>query len=192
MEEIRAFIAIELPAAAKSALAGIQAQLRAAGHSAVKWVDPEGIHLTLKFLGNIQASKVADIIGVMTEAAQGIHPLQLELTGLGAFPNFKRIRVVWVGLGGDLIELKQLQQCIEANLVPLGFAREARPFSPHLTLCRAREHISLAEQQSLGQLVAGTTCELQCRFDVQAINLIRSQLTREGAIYSRISSVKLK
>jgi 2'-5' RNA ligase len=121
MEEIRAFIAIELPAAAKSALAGIQAQLRAAGHSAVKWVDPEGIHLTLKFLGNIQASKVADIIGVMTEAAQGIHPLQLELTGLGAFPNFKRIRVVWVGLGGDLIELKQLQQRIEANLVPLGW-----------------------------------------------------------------------
>jgi 2'-5' RNA ligase len=192
MEEIRAFIAIELPAEVKSALAGLQAQLCSGRHHPVKWVDPQGIHLTLKFLGNVPAAKVDEIINAVREAARDIPPFPLELTGLGVFPGTRKVRVVWVGLGGEIEVLKQLQQRIEANLVPLGFARESRPFSPHLTLCRTRESISPVEQQSLGQLVSATACTLDCRFDVHSVSLMRSQLTPSGAIYHQLGSVELK
>jgi len=191
MEEIRAFVAIELPGEVKSALAALQAQLRSGGHHPVKWVDPESVHLTLKFLGNIPASRAGDIIKAMQESTLGIPPFSLEVTGLGVFPNTRKVRVVWVGLGGETDVLNRLQQRIESNLVPLGFACESRPFSPHLTLCRARESISPAEQQNLGQLVSTTACNLQCRFDVVEISLMRSQLTPGGAIYHRLGAVKL-
>jgi 2'-5' RNA ligase len=192
MEQIRSFIAIELPDEVKSALDRLQAQLKTGGHSSVKWADPYGIHLTLKFLGDIAVAKVGEITGAIEAAAQGISPFHLEVRGLGAFPNFRRVRVVWVGVEGELARLNQLQRGIESNLAPLGFAPESRPFTPHLTLGRLREPASPAEQQSVGQLIAGTRFEAAYGFDVDSVSLMRSQLTRDGAIYSQISSVKLK
>ena len=112
MEQIRAFIAIELPDEVKSALTQLQAQLKTGKQPSVKWIDPYGVHLTLKFLGNIAVDKVSEITGAIEEAAQGISPFYLEVKGLGAFPNFKRVRVVWVGVEGELTPLKQLQQRI--------------------------------------------------------------------------------
>ncbi len=190
MEEIRAFIAIELPEEARAALATLQAKLRAGADHPVKWVDPRSIHLTLKFLGNIPASRVGEITAAVKEAARGLAPFLLEINGLGVFPAPGRIRVVWAGLGGDLPALKQLQQRLEANLAPLGFAREAR-FSPHLTLCRVREKISSAEQQSLGRLVSGTASVPRARFEARTVSLMRSHLTPQGAIYQCIGSVEL-
>ncbi|MFQ5997333.1 MAG: RNA 2',3'-cyclic phosphodiesterase [Dehalococcoidales bacterium] len=191
MEQIRSFIAIELPDEIKKALAQLQAQLKAGKQSPVKWVDPYSIHLTLKFLGNIAADKTSEITAAIEKAAQGISPFQLEVKDLGVFPNFRRVRVVWVGVSGEVAQLSQLQQRIESNLAPLGFAAESRAFTPHLTLARVREQASPAEQQNLGQLIASTRFEGVYRFSVDSINLMRSQLTSEGAIYSRISSVKL-
>jgi 2'-5' RNA ligase len=192
MEQIRSFIAIELPDEVKSALAQLQTQLKTGKQLPVKWVDPYSIHLTLKFLGNIDLNKVREITGAMEAAAQGISPFKLEIKDLGVFPNLKRVRVVWVGVSGEVAQLSQLQQRIESNLVPLGFAREARSFTPHLTLARVREQASPDEQQSFGELIASTKFETVYEFDVDSINLMKSQLTREGAIYSRISSIKLK
>jgi 2'-5' RNA ligase len=192
MEQIRSFIAIELPDEVKSALDQLQAQLKTGKQLPVKWVDPYSIHLTLKFLGNIDVNKVREITAAMEAAAQGISPFKLEVKDLGVFPNLKRVRVVWVGVSGEVAQLSQLQQRIESNLAPLGFARESRSFTPHLTLARVREQASPDEQQSFGELIASTKFEAVYGFDVDSINLMKSQLTREGAIYSRISSIKLK
>ena len=192
MEQIRSFIAIELPDEVKSALAQLQAQLKTGKQPPVKWVDPYSVHLTLKFLGNIAADKTGEITGAIEKAAQGVSPFQLEVKDLGVFPNFRRVRVVWVGISGEVAQLSQLQKHIESNLSPLGFAPEVRPFTPHLTLARVREQASPVEQQSFGQLIASTRFEGVYGFSVDSINLMRSQLTSEGAIHSQISSVKLK
>ena len=192
MEQVRSFIAIELPDEVKSGLTQLQTQLKAGKHSAVKWVDPRSSHLTLKFLGNIAADKIDKITKALEAAAQGLPPFHLKVNGLGVFLNLSRVQVAWIGINGEVSQLSQLQQRLESNLSPLGFAPESRPFTPHLTLARLRERASLEERQSFGRLIASTKFEAVYSFSVDAINLMRSQLTKEGAIYSQISSIKLK
>jgi len=192
MEQVRSFIAIELPDELKQGLTQLEAQLKMGKQPWVKWVDPYSIHLTLKFLGSIAADRISEITRAMEEAVQGISPFHLEAKDLGVFPNLRRVQVIWVGISGEVDKLNQLQQRIESNLARLGFAPESRPFTPHLTLARLRDRASLDERQRLGQLIASTRFEAAYAIKVDAINLMRSQLTREGAIYSRISSVKLK
>lgn len=192
MEQVRSFIAIELPDELKPELSQLVAQLKSGEQSWVKWVDPYSIHLTLKFLGNVAVDMLDDVTGAIEKAAQGIAPFHLEVKELGVFPNLRRVQVAWVGISGEVDKLAQLQQRIESNLVPLGFAPESRPFVPHLTLARLRDQALLAERQRFGQLITGTRFEATHNIKVNAISLMRSQLTREGAIYSRISSVGLK
>ena len=191
MEQIRSFIAIELPDELKQELAQLEARLKLSEHSWVKWVEPHSIHLTLKFLGNIAIERTGEITRAMEEAAQGMPPFHLEVKDLGVFPNLKRAQVAWVGISGEVDKLGQLQQRIESNLACLDFAPESRPFVSHLTIARLRNQASLDERQRFGQLIAGARFEAGA-IEVDAISLMRSQLTREGAIYSRISSVLLK
>jgi len=191
MEKIRSFIAIELPNELKSKLTQIQARLKAANQPRIKWVDPNGTHLTLKFLGNIEPSMIDPITEAITDAAQKTPPFTLDVQQLGAFPNLRRVQVVWVGLGGEINKMKQLHQLIEANLAHLGFSPEQRPFKPHLTLARVGNEASPDERQRFGELIASTKFETSQSIKAESINLMRSQLTREGAIYSQISSAKL-
>ncbi len=191
MEQVRSFIAIKLPDELKMGLAQLEAQLKMSKQPWVKWVDPYSIHLTLKFLGSIAIDRISEIIGVMEEATQGIPPFRLEVKDLGVFPSLRRVQVAWVGISGEVDRLSQLQQHLESNLARLGFAPESRPFTPHLTLARLRNRASLDERQSFGQLIATTRLKATYTIKVDAISLMRSQLTREGAIYSRIGSVGL-
>ncbi len=192
MEQVRSFIAIELPDELKLELSQLVAKLKSGEQSWVKWVDPYNIHLTLKFLGNVAVDRLDDITGALEKAAQGIAPFHLEIKELGVFPNLRRVQVAWMGISGEVDKLAQLQQRIESNLAPLGFAPESRPFVPHLTLARLRDQALLAERQRFGQLITGTKFEAANAIKVNALSLMKSQLTREGAIYSRISSVGLK
>lgn len=192
MEQIRSFIAIELPQELKLALARIRDKLKSGSRAPVKWVDPDSIHLTLKFLGNIDSDITGKITSALEEAVRGTSPFSVELSGLGVFPNIRRVQVVWVGLAGEVAKLGQLQQRIETGLIPLGFAAESRSFTPHLTLGRVRDYAAPDERQDLGQLVTGTGFEAKCKVNVDAVHLIKSQLTREGPIYSKISTVALK
>ncbi|MFC1949422.1 RNA 2',3'-cyclic phosphodiesterase [Chloroflexota bacterium] len=190
MEQIRSFIAIELPGELKQKLGQLEAHLKAGGLDGVRWVKPDSIHLTLKFLGNVAIDRTGEIAGAMEEAARGIPPFALEVKDLGIFPNPKRVQVAWVGLSGEVDRLELLQQQLESSLERLGFAPESRSFTPHLTIARVSNRATPDERQKFGRLIA------DARFDanairVDAISLIRSQLTREGAIYSRISLVKL-
>jgi 2'-5' RNA ligase len=127
----------------------------------------------------------------MKEAAQGLAPFLLEISGLGAFPSLKQARVVWVGVGGELDKLSTLQQSIDSALATLGFAREERPFVPHLTVARVREGASASERGSFGELVASAAFEGKYHVEVEAIKLMRSQLTPAGAIYTCLSVIGL-
>jgi len=98
VEQLRCFIAIGLPDEVKAGFKDLQAQLKSGGQGSIKWVDPYSIHLTLKFLGGVDAAKIPPITAAMEEATQGIAPFSLKVEGLGAFPNLRRVQVVWVGL----------------------------------------------------------------------------------------------
>jgi 2'-5' RNA ligase len=190
-EQIRSFIAIELPEEAKKGLARLRKELERDEHRFVKWVVPGGIHLTLKFLGNIPSNRVTEITEAIEEAAQGISPFHLEISGLGAFPSLRQSRVLWVGIGGELDKLSRLQQNIDSALAGLGFAKEERSFVPHLTLARIRQGASPLEKRSFGELVGSTIFEDKYHIKVEAISLMRSQLTPAGAIYTCLSKVGL-
>lgn len=191
-QQIRSFIAIELPDEVKAALASLQAELKLAEHTFVKWVTPEGIHLTLKFLGNIVASRVSEIEKAVGEAVQGISSFKLEISDLGVFPNLRQPRVLWVGVGGEVDRLIVLQRRVDEALIPLGFTPESRPFSPHLTLARLRERVSPRERRDFGELVQKTPFVAKYLVEVGAISLMRSQLLPAGAVYSRLAEIKLE
>ncbi len=190
MEQIRSFIAIELSDELKQKLSQLEARLNAAGIYGVRWVNPESIHLTLKFLGDIAADRTEEITSVMEDSVRGVSRFRLVVEGLGAFPNLRRVQVAWVGLGGDTEVLKSLQRKIESNLEPLGFPAEKRDFTPHLTLARVNNRASPDDRKKLGKLISETDFT-SVTLEVDSVNLMKSQLTRQGAIYSRLSVVNL-
>jgi len=190
-QQIRSFIAIELPEEVKSALQRLQAELTLPQYTFVKCVAPESIHVTLKFLGNISPQKVAEITKVMEQASQGVSPFQLQITDVGAFPNMRQPRVLWVGIKGELDKLIAWQKRIDNGLAPLGFAKETRPFAPHLTLARVRENCSPGDRRGLGELVIKTPVEVDYKVAVNSLSLMKSQLSPGGAVYSRLAEVKL-
>ena len=192
MALIRAFIALELPSGLKNELAELETQLKKASPPVVKWVDPNSIHVTLKFLGEISEDSIEELMLAIEESVQGTIPFQLEVRGVGAFPGLDRPQVLWVGVKGELEIITQLQKKIESNTEQLGFPRESRAFSPHLTLGRVRDEAGPNERRRLGKLLADTTFTALHNIDVDAVNLMKSQLTPGGAIYSCIGSVKLK
>jgi len=191
MEQIRAFIAIELPQRVKDELARLEEELRAGRETFVKWVAPGGIHLTLKFLGNVAGERVHAISDAIAGVASGTSPFGLRIEGVGAFPNLRAPRVVWVGVGGDLDSLRALQKGIDRALLPLGFAIEGREFSPHLTLGRVRETASPSERHDLGSYIGSVQVKATPAVEVRSVNLMRSQLTPRGAIYSCLAALPL-
>ena len=191
MEPIRAFIAIELPSQIKAALSQLQDNLKTSRSASVKWVDPEGIHLTLKFLGNVDEAEIPALNKALSEAVRGVAPFYLELGEPGAFPSSQATRVVWVGVGGEIEPLRTLHNNIDRVLTPLGFPPEKRAFSPHLTLGRVREETLPGERRRLGENVAALKTGAKPSFKVESLSLMRSKLTREGAVYSRLASFSL-
>lgn len=186
MEAIRSFVAIELPPDVLSALGRLQGSLQADSPPGVKWVDAKSIHLTLKFLGGVPASRLELVSAALAKVAQAMRPLTLVVKGLGVFPDARRPRVAWVGLEGDVDRLAQLQQAIDTALTPLGFAKEDRPFVPHLTLARLREDMPPPERAGFGQRYLAAHLEPLVPFKVDSLNLMKSQLTPRGAVYSRL------
>jgi len=188
MEEIRSFIAIELPAEVKRRMGELEASIRKQREFNCKWVDPESIHLTLKFLGNVSSGMVSQLTDAMTAAAAGTGPFRLEVSDTGVFPNPQRVRVVWVGVKGDVEVLAQLQERLDKLLAGIGFAPENREFSPHLTIGRVRDEAGPAERQALGKLIAATEFAGGA-FAVEGYSLMRSVLSRQGSIYSQLGFV---
>ena len=187
-QKIRAFIAFELPADVLSALKEIQQHLDNYRFR-VKWLRPENIHLTLKFLGETESDRINVITDSIFEAASGYDPLVLAAKGLGVFPGIKRPRVIWSGLVGQIELLRDLQQKLDDRLAEAGFSREKRPFRGHLTLGRFKGRVSLGEiSQALQEFNHFETTA----FSASHLVLFQSELRPEGAVYTKLKSVAVR
>jgi len=184
---VRLFVAINLPAALQNLIHEGTASLRDAGMPA-RWADPEKIHLTLKFLGDVRDERRDEAVAALREAAAGSVPFELELESVGAFPSLRRPRVVWLGVKATL-PLRALKHDVEHAYAQLGFERESRAFHPHLTLGRARDRAEAGEFRPLERLAGQVRVE--GGFRVDGIELMRSRLGSGGARYSPEASAAL-
>jgi|YNPNPStandDraft_1061719.scaffolds.fasta_scaffold81528_2 2'-5' RNA ligase len=190
-ELIRCFVAIELPDPVKAELAGIQAKFKAARMDFLRWVEPSGIHLTLKFLGEVPQERVPEMVKAIQESVKDIRPFTLQLDQVGVFPSPRQPRVFWVGVGGDITALRTLQENVDVAFNILDFPREGREFKAHLTLARVRDDATPHQRQMLGEMVTRTRLESVSRFSVGGVNLMRSQLMPKGAVYTCLATVPL-
>lgn len=185
-ERIRTFIAVNLSDELRAQAAAVQGQLRTAAPS-VKWVAPEGMHFTLKFLGGVDADLIHRVIASSEAAVQGQPEFDLTLHGAGAFPRPGSARVVWVGVSAGAEQMAELARRIEAAMTPLGFEPERRPFSAHMTLGRVKSRPEPGLREAIERLrdVAVGTMR------VTSVAVMRSDLTPRGAIYTRLAEARL-
>lgn len=185
---VRAFIAIELPENVRNSLRSAIRHIRGFVTSPdIKWVPPENIHLTLKFLGQVPLERVEDLRRPLKDICTVTPPMTLEVCTLGGFPSPESPRVVWVGLSGDTTSLTSLAQHIDNDLSEMGFPRETRPFTPHLTIARVRPEAASRTRSALGTAIRDSHGVTRIEFEADAVSLMRSQLTPRGAIYTRMA-----
>jgi 2'-5' RNA ligase len=185
---IRTFIALKLPPSVISLLEKVQEDLKSMRLRA-KWVRPENIHLTLKFLGNINPGDIDKIGGAMMDAVDDFAAINLVAGGVGVFPGIKRPRVIWVGLGGQIQLLFAMQRVLEDNLAGLGFKKEKRPFKGHLTLGRFRQ---TANPNTIRQIMREYANLYSEEFTARRIILFKSDLKPTGAVYSQLMNFTFK
>ncbi|HPA14678.1 MAG TPA: RNA 2',3'-cyclic phosphodiesterase [Desulfobacterales bacterium] len=186
-ETLRSFIAFELPEKIISSIRKVQEEIKAYGF-AMRWVRPENIHLTLKFLGNINQADIPEIRKRMSETAEKYSPMRLAAKGIGVFPGIKRPRVLWVGLNGQIDSLIGLQKTIDEKLEAIGLPRENRAFKGHLTLARVKGHIDSNRLGEAMKEVGGFESEA---FIVDQIVLFKSELKPGGSVYTKLMSISL-
>jgi 2'-5' RNA ligase len=184
---MRTFIALNLPARERQRIHRAVRSLREGGLP-VRWVEADSLHLTLKFLGEIRPERIAEVEGAVARVASATSPFTLLLEGFGAFPTLRRPRVIWMGARATP-ELRCLKQDLEWALADRGFEAETRAFHPHLTLGRADAGDRGGAFRELEGLVGGL--DLAVQVPVHTVDLMRSQLGREGACYNLLSAVKL-
>ncbi|MDP2663542.1 MAG: RNA 2',3'-cyclic phosphodiesterase [Dehalococcoidia bacterium] len=184
MAQVRTFIAVSLPPVVRYALARCQERLGAAKTRYVKWMNPEGVHLTLKFLGNVDETTLPHLAQALRESVAGVSAFHLQTGPLGAFPSLKSPRVLWVGLAGALDTLEVLQRAVEEAVTPLGFPPEERSFAPHLTLARVRDAATREDRARLAQLLTQVQMDGSWDIPVGEIIVMKSELARAGATYS--------
>ena len=190
MSLLRAFIAVEIPSSLQHTIQESTASLRQSlGDEIVRWVPPQNIHLTLKFLGDISTSNL-DLIKQMliSETAQQ-KCFEMQAEGIGSFPNSRRPRVIWVGLHAPAA-LESLQPTIESAAARLGYASDEKSFSPHLTIGRVKQNLSSSEIQRIRAALEATRIGLLGTARVDAIHLFKSDLQRSGSVYTKLFSAK--
>jgi 2'-5' RNA ligase len=193
MEKIRAFIAVPVPAPVLAKLSSLQQQLeRQMPPGSVRWVRTEGIHLTLKFLGDTPRERLPDIGRALTSVAREFPRHTFAVEGIGCFPNPHRPRVVWVGVRDVEGQLEALQEAVEQAMIPFGFAPEGRAFTPHLTLGRVNERASRRDVARIGEIVAATDVGLLGEVTADHFALIRSELKPTGAEYTVLEEFPLR
>jgi 2'-5' RNA ligase len=185
---IRTFIALELPPSLISLLAKVQENLQSMGLRA-KWVRPENIHLTLKFLGNINPADIDNIGGAMVDAVGEIETFNLVAGGIGVFPGINRPRVIWVGLKGQIQLLFAMQRLLEDNLAALGYKKEKRPFKGHLTLGRFKQSVNPNTIRRVLQEFGNLAIE---EFTARRVIFYKSDLKPTGAVYSQLQQTVLE
>lgn len=191
MSLLRAFIAIEIPLEIHQAIEKKTAPIRAAlDSSLVRWVPSGNIHLTLKFLGDVSPASIEMLSQMLSLEVNQHQAFELEFRELGAFPNPRRPRVIWIGIQAPAM-LETLQHGIEAASATLGYPDEKRPFSPHLTIGRVKQNVDSAGIQKIRIALEETQVGSLGNAHVTAVHLFKSDLKTTGAVYTRLFSASL-
>jgi 2'-5' RNA ligase len=185
MEYFRTFIALEIKENIKELLAEVQHKI-GSEIGGIKWVKPNNMHLTLKFLGSTREDKIEDISDILINTAGNLNSFNVSVSGLGAFPSSHNPKVIWAGLKADDV-LYKLQKDIDISLESLGFAKEKRPFSPHLTIGRVRDSRT---KKNLRDAFEQARAE-PGSFEAENITFYKSGLLPKGPVYTVLKSVKL-
>jgi 2'-5' RNA ligase len=182
-KSIRAFLAIDPPQEIYNEIIKIQERLRKTLQGDIRWVRPEGIHLTLKFFGYVYESDIANISDVVKNNVANIKALMLNVRNIGAFPSVNRPRILWLGIDGDTDALINLQTEVDAGFQDYGFKKEDRPFRPHLTLARIKEYKGLV---GLAETIKKNEDYIAGSFTAGGLTLFKSDLKPTGAIYTKL------
>lgn len=189
---IRAFVGISIDAELRRALAGLQQRLETnAGSPPVRWAPPDQLHLTLKFLGNVPVERLDELKRALDTACAGASAFSLSIRGVGCFPSVQRPHVIWAGIEGDVAALEQLQERIERAASPFGSHSEDRKFHPHLTIGRVKSQSHARDRRRLSQAIRGSATESLGEWRVAQVDLVQSQLSPQGSLYTRWHSVAL-
>ena len=190
-ELIRAFVAVELAPSLRQAVLREMGDLRSSlGDSALRWLRPEAIHLTLCFLGESPPEKLIEVGEVMTQVCERHPPLTAQVGGLGRFPGGSRPRVIWIGVQESSGGLAAVQADLEVRIAKLGYRSDERSFHPHLTLARVRREVSPSGLRQLAEQLDQARVGELGQLDITHLSLMRSQLGAGGASYSRLSWVE--
>jgi RNA 2',3'-cyclic 3'-phosphodiesterase len=190
-ETYRLFVAVTVPDEIKRGIEQTQAALRRAlPREAVRWTKREQFHLTLKFLGNVEAQRVGALTEALRAAGRGFAPLDLRAEGIGCFPNLRAPRVVWVGVRDQREQLPELQRAIESATQPFTAEQSPERFTGHVTLGRI-QGLRHAEAEAFGRQVAGLATRAFGNWRAASIELIRSQLSSAGASYATLAEIPL-
>lgn len=187
MTEVRTFIAITMTNEIKESLSNIQTELKKA-EADVKWIEPQWLHITLKFIGNVLIGQLESICQIVLESTSDSAQFQLSLSSLSAFPNLSSPKIIWVGVDKGREECIQLSKRIDNNLNKLGFPVESKGFLPHLTLGRVK---SPCGRNELSKLMAELQTKSFGQMSVSAVEVMGSQLTPKGAIYTTLRELEL-
>jgi 2'-5' RNA ligase len=182
---MRTFIAIKIPEEIRKSLARLQNKLKACGAD-VKWVEPANIHLTLKFIGEIEEGKIPEIERAMREAAGNKASFKVRIGNIGAFPDLRHPRVIWAGINQGEKETRSIANELEERLEALGVPKENREFAGHLTLGRARSLKNMTELIKKLEKLKDLSREENFEFKAGEITLFKSTLTPQGAFYEAL------
>ena len=187
-ESLRVFCAVELPEGVRAAVAAHASRLRRDYPDArASWARQEGLHVTLKFIGEVEAARAEALSRAAAAAAEGLTPFELSVGGVGTFPPRGAARVLWLGVGDASGSLARLQRRLEEECEKAGFAREERAFSPHLTVARVRPSNDAAALSEAHRRSAFASH----RFEVSELLVVRSELVPGGSRYTPLSRHKL-
>ena len=188
---MRAFIAIELPEDIRKALAQLQNRLKSCGAD-VKWVEPNNIHLTLKFLGEIDDAQLNRITSILQNVSANTNSFPAFISSFGAFPKINSPRVIWIGINKGNSEVSAIAKYLENEIKNVGIPAEDKPFSSHITIARTRSIFNLEKLvKELKFLESNFSLQVR-EFDVTKITLFKSSLTPKGPVYEILKEATLK
>ena len=186
-------MAIEIPELVRRIIAREMAPLFDASLPGLRPVHSDGLHVTVKFLGDIPVEAVANATSALTAAARGFAPVRLHPVGGGVYPGTRRPRVLWVGLGGEIEALRSLRDAVERSMKQASFPEDMRArFRPHVTVARFRGNASHSTVQAALEHVRNSDLECHGCFTVEGLSLVRSTLSQSGAVYDRLALVPLR
>lgn len=190
IERIRTFIAINFPDDLKNSIKVFQNQLKDPRLNFVKWVDPELMHITLRFLGDRSEKEINSVKEVLRPLASRISIFSLRTGQTGFFPNINSARIFWLGLEGNTDKLYDLYNMVEEALRKEGFEKEKKAFTGHITLARLRDYCSKEDRVLFTTKVSTVKFEPPVHFNVNHVAVMKSILTNKGPIYTKLEEYK--